>query len=777
VRKPGLCIQLILSLVLCFHGFSHAQFSEKFGRYDSIPTTDALGDTMENAWAGGFNAAQFSSLDLNLDGRQDLLVFERDGSLIRTFLNNGSQSGKAYEYAPMFEHFIPEGLFGFVVTYDYNRDGKMDIFTAHPFGIALHKNVSDTNLAFEQVCDFIAPDSSEVCYMTMEYNPPWGKARTNVFAYVDDLPAIGDFNADGAFDVVSFGVFGSFAEYYENRATDPEEIDLVLRTQCWGVFSESGSDNSINLNSYCADSGGTFLTGVDQNQPLRSAARHVGSALLPIDLDQDQDLDLLISDVSFSNTKALHNGGDTGKAIITSVTQDYPPTDPVDISIFPGSFYLDVNNDGVKDLLSSPNAVGASIDVDNVWMYENSGQNDSPNFSFQTENFLSSGMVDHGSMANAQFVDVNGDSLLDVVVGNLGRFSGGTYKSQLLYLRNTGVYTDTSSWPSFQLMDQDYMYFGADSSNQGLAPAFGDLDGDGDMDMVLAEVFGNTRYYENVASQASDSVRWQRSNVGWDSSIFVGYNPSLTLYDLDDDGDLDLISGGRYGLMKFFENIGSSNNPVFSSNNMQDTLGGVIIQNLIGEGFTSPVFAKLDTNLAYSDEPSAQTYMLVGSEDGRIYVYDQIDGNLSGNFRGIDTMKVNAKNLRLGAGDLSRDGKLDLVFAQNSGGLSFILQDRGFKLPAPPVSVEESVPIEVKLYPNPASTEITLEANRALLGVEVYDLQGKKFTEVHFDEVEGFRRKANISMLQNGIHIVRMRFAEEVILKKFFKLPSHETSN
>ena len=140
-------------------------------------------------------------------------------------------------------------------------------------------------------------------------------------------------------------------------------------------------------------------------------------------------------------------------------------------------------------------------------------------------------------------------------------------------------------------------------------------------------------------------------------------------------------------------------------------------------------------------------------------------------------MKVNAKNLRLGAGDLSRDGKLDLVFAQNSGGLSFILQDRGFKLPAPPVSVEESVPIEVKLYPNPASTEITLEANRALLGVEVYDLQGKKFTEVHFDEVEGFRRKANISMLQNGIHIVRMRFAEEVILKKFFKLPSHETSN
>ncbi len=756
-----------------------AQFVEKYGRYDSIPFMSSSGDTLQNPWVGGFNSLQVSELDLDQDGVMDLLLFDRDGGILRTFLNDGSQQGNPYHYAPQYEKALPGDLYGYVLTYDYDADGRMDIFTAHPFGMMVYRNTSDTALRFEERNDFLDLDSNEVYYLTMEYEAPWGLTRSNVFTYVDDVPALGDFNGDGYMDIVSFGVFGSYAEYYENRGVGPKDLDLLLKTQCWGVFAEGGTNNDIVLRSYCADSGGTDRLSSPSLDPARGAARHVGSALLAIDLDQDLDKDLFISDVSFNNTKALINGGDTKKAEITSVQVNYPTgTDPIDLAIFPGSYYIDLDNDGVKDLIVSPNNVGASDDFENVWFYKNNGQDDLPDFEFIQKDFLSDEVVDLGTMASPVFVDINGDSLLDIVSGNYGEFqSFSEYQSRLVYFKNTGTYTDSSAYPKFELADNDYLGFAQDPKWQGLAPAFGDMDADGDLDMVLGEVFGNTIYYENQAASPGDSAIFVRKPTPWDSSLFVGYNPSLTLYDVDEDADLDLVSGGRYGKIFFFENTGSTSLASFSESAKNEDFGKVEILNLIGEGFTSPSFALLDDSLAYNTRSNgASLKMLVGSYDGRIFVYGNIDGNLGGTFTGLDTMKVNAKNLRLHLGDVSKDGKPDIVYGENSGGMSFILQDKGFKLPAPNVIQEiEEEEIEMSLFPNPANDICFLRSPDEVLQIDLLDVQGKLLPNRMFDLIEEDLISFSISDLLEGIHLVRIQTKEAVILKKFFKLPSHGT--
>ncbi|OUV54885.1 MAG: hypothetical protein CBC73_03705, partial [Flavobacteriales bacterium TMED113] len=43
---------------------------------------------LENAWAGGLNFCQFSEVDLNLDGKKDILIFDRSG---KNTINNGNR--------------------------------------------------------------------------------------------------------------------------------------------------------------------------------------------------------------------------------------------------------------------------------------------------------------------------------------------------------------------------------------------------------------------------------------------------------------------------------------------------------------------------------------------------------------------------------------------------------------------------------------------------------------------------------------------------------------
>ena len=104
------------------------------------------GAALQYPFAGGLNAPQFSPVDLNNDGRLDLVVFDRAGNTILTFLNNGAANTSDYAFAPEyacnfpalndwaranFERLAADGILTYVVTgMGKGREGAVELRTA-----------------------------------------------------------------------------------------------------------------------------------------------------------------------------------------------------------------------------------------------------------------------------------------------------------------------------------------------------------------------------------------------------------------------------------------------------------------------------------------------------------------------------------------------------------------------------------------------------------------------------------------------------------------------
>lgn len=88
----------------------------------SIPV-EVSGKTLLNPWAGGLNAAQVNTMDLNADGQADLVIFDKTASKISTFvaLNN------AYRYAPEYEILFPSEISTFAVLRVLKNDSGLSL--------------------------------------------------------------------------------------------------------------------------------------------------------------------------------------------------------------------------------------------------------------------------------------------------------------------------------------------------------------------------------------------------------------------------------------------------------------------------------------------------------------------------------------------------------------------------------------------------------------------------------------------------------------------------
>jgi hypothetical protein len=104
--------------------------------------------------------------------------------------------------------------------------------------------------------------------------------------------------------------------------------------------------------------------------------------------------------------------------------------------------------------------------------------------------------------------------------------------------------------------------FGLSNVGSVASPTFVDIDGDGDLDAFIGNLFGNTLFFENTGTAsnpvfaAASTNPFGLSNAGWVAN--------LTFADIDGDGDLDAFGGDLYGNSYFFKNTGTVNNPSFA---------------------------------------------------------------------------------------------------------------------------------------------------------------------------------------------------------------------
>ena len=710
------------------------------------------GKVLRNPWAGGMNLPQFSSTDFNGDGKDDLFVFDKDGFIPTVFLNYGSDDTVAFKYSPQYEKFFPP-MIRWALLRDYNCDGVEDIFSSCTAGIKLYQGKKVGS-------DYQYTKVDSPLYSNFMGTP------VNIYSANEDIPAIVDLDKDGDLDILVLGsLFRTQIDYYKNTSKETvgtcDSTTFVGPESCWGHLSLVETSTLDMIFGACKTN---TTGGVPSRGDTIGSYRHSSNSILTFDQDNDGDEDILVGDVAYSSMVFGQNNGSSSAADITVSDPIFPNYDSsINLNIFPTAYACDVNNDNAKDLIISPNAttsVGvASSDIGNIWYYRNIGPIGNQQFHLVNDSFLVGDMIETGNSAYPVMFDYNNDSLIDLIVANRGYYDrvNAQYDSKLSLYKNVG----TREIPEFELQTRNYQSL-ATIGLIRLRPTFGDLDADGDLDLVLGDDLGTLTYFEN--EQIGGEADYTSLAAVYDfNSIDIGTNATPWLSDVDHDNDLDLLVGEINGTISYFWNYGDSTNSLFNVDSVNISFGRINVKTpAYPEGNATP-YVSADT-------------LYVGCYDGNIasFVLNQ-DSLKNGSFVKLNS-KVGSiyagKNSNLALVDLNVDGLNELLVGNNRGGIT-MYSTVDWDTIVPPDTIlslagQKKVDFKVSLYPNPALTSFTIELNEldeyfeyTIMSVSGQQIEKKKLQS-------SLKTEVNTNGWYSGAYFVQVRTPKEMVNKKLF---------
>jgi len=274
-------------------------------------------------------------------------------------------------------------------------------------------------------------------------------------------------------------------------------------------------------------------------------------------------LELIISNIGFANFSKLKNGRKEFKTNFdTMVAFDtmFPPnTKTANDFIFPAGFTIDGSGDGLPDLIVAPNGVPDGKETQQIWYYKNIGTTAKTEFSFQRTNFLMDKSLDFGGKSAPVFVDIDADGDLDLLVANNGDYSKTKgLKDQLTLFTNIG----TSDSAVFKLDQSNFMSIADknDSLFHHSIPCVGDIDNDGDQDLLIGVRSGRVVFFENTAGSGKP-VNWVLKNPQLiaPTGILGESGAAPCIYDFNHDGKNDLLVGYYNGKVVAYQQDGGLN--------------------------------------------------------------------------------------------------------------------------------------------------------------------------------------------------------------------------
>jgi len=705
-----------------------AQFQGQVYKPFYTPSVTVNGQPITSPWCGGINSVQINLADLNQDNVKDLILYDQNSNLIRTFLNTGTAGQIRYTYNPKYEANFP-ALMDYLIMKDYNCDNIPDLFHKGLFGVSVYTGYYQNNeLKFTFFKDLFFPGM---------FGP------VNVYVQPGDIPSIIDYDKDGDLDILSFDVLGNKMTYYKNRRVeDALPCDSMRMSEfdlCWGKFFQ-GIHRTVVTGITCKG-------GAAEGKKYR----HTGNCIVHLDIEGDGDFDLMGGNISYSDAQLLYNNG--GDIVLIQDTLYNQGGHQLQMPSWPAPFHCDIDNDGDKDLLFTSHADNlSSANYNAVAYYKNLGTDALPNFVFQHDSLLTPDMIDVGTYSYPTFFDYDKDGKKDLFIGTEGYMNNATgqLESKLAYYRNLS----TPGNVAFELVSKDFLLISS-HNYQGIFPTFGDVTGDGVDDLLMGNVGGSVAVFKNFAVSNTVTPNFIFYTDSIPGITVTNYSTPL-VYDVNQDGKTDLIVGNQLGKLAYYEDTSSTNQKklALKTINWGNVQAGTVNQLF---GYAAPTIARMDN--------VPKEFLVVGNVDGMLERYDNFVNNW-GSFSLVDSNYSYIQEPGRSApaiADIDGDGNYDMVVGSKLGGLHYYKQVIFVNVPG-----VDQLPLDVVFYPNPTTGTLHLESTEPFTDqtsrLEVRDLTGRVVwgNDFLFKPSLSF----NLGKLGRGIYLCKLIVGNRSVSKK-----------
>lgn len=566
----------------------------------------------------------FAPVDLDRDGDLDVAIAYSNGddALVLAWAENDGTPGNGAWARRVVEVWDPP-LFGWahtrgVVAADFDGDGDPDLALAHDEHDLLN---ADSDGCLRWMRSDGTPGNGgwieEPLY-------DWILDRT-----FNDLRAV-DLDGDGDVDLLGqswdedSGIANSVS-WWENDGTPG--VGHWTRRVIESTANDTYGDQQLSAGDLDADGDLDVALAVLPDPPRWFAndgtpanggwvEREIAGAELGIvqatDVDNDGDLDLTGADIWLENDGSPENGGWTER---------------------PGAGrqqMADLDEDGDRDFVYSSMLAGPS----GAWWEENLTIHRS---ALLRDERVANSFVD--GVYDLASGDVDGDGDLDLV-------SAAEANDHVYFQRNSGTPGDDGSWNLSTL---------SSAVDGPRAVALGDLDGDGDLDVVVASYNDDTvSWLENDGTLANWTRRVISAGAGGANDVVLG--------DFDRDGDLD-VACAQYldDEISWYRNDGASP-PAF---------GAFFVDSVPYDGPRALAVGDIDAD---GDLDLAA----ISDDAGRVVWYSNDGAPAAGEWSRHRTDNGEADGPRdLALADLDRDGDLDTLVANYAGGAAFWYENDG----------------------------------------------------------------------------------------------------
>lgn len=451
-----------------------------------------------------------------------------------------------------------------------------------------------------------------------DYDILVGASTGYIFYFQNDGTAASSSFSMESDNWVSYDV-GSYAAPKAADMDNDGDFDLIVGEQLGAVFyfqndgTAASSSFSMESDDWLPNNIGTY--------PVPT----------PHDFDGDGDFDLIVGESGAAGGNYFRNDGTAASSSFLLIDQTFFPQgieydNRTDFSV------ADMDGDGYDDIIS-----GGTDGY--IYYYQHFGENDYPYWVYETDNFLSGNAE---AYARAAFADMDNDGDLDIIAGG----SSGLVK----YIINNGTAASSSFTYADEANTTDLL--GVDVGSNAI-PTIGDLDDDGDFDLLVGDTDGIVHYFRNDGTAASSSFTYESDNF---LAVDVGSQATPWLVDLDDDDDLDLLVGDSDGYVEYYINQGTtaSSSFVHESDNFL------------------PVDVQLRATPVAGDMDADGDYDLMVGNQGYVYYFRNDGTAASSSFTHMDSHVTWNTGItfgiaaRISMADIDNDGDLDL-FGTDSG--------------------------------------------------------------------------------------------------------------